>query len=1055
MSARRRRQEVVVRSQALCSPPPPLLLLLLLLPGCAAFNLDTEQPTVYSGPQGSYFGYSVDFYSPVKNTVSVLVGAPKANTTQPGIVEGGAVYFCGWPPGGAPCSPIPFDRSSNRIIRINGTREPVEFKSNQWFGATVRSHKESVVACAPMYNWRALKLTEEKDPVGTCYVAIQDFRAYAEYSPCRSDQPDPEGQGYCQAGFSLEFTQDGNLVLGGPGSFYWQGQVITADTLEISNGYDFRNLQRRVTGERQTGVAPADYDDNYLGYSVAVGEFTGDSEQEFVAGIPRGAQSVGYVAIINSTDMTFILNFTGEKMASYFGYTVAVSDINSDGRDDVLVGAPLFMDQESDGKLKEVGQVYLYLQEEDFLFKDPQKLLGTEVFGRFGSAIASLGDVNQDGYNDIAIGTPFGGEDRRGKVLIYNGQSTGLNSKPSQVLEGLWTSQSMPSGFGFTLRGGSDIDNNEYPDLIVGAFGASKVAVYRARPVVTVEAQLLLIPSIINPENKSCQLPGSEMLVSCFTVKVSAAVSGHGIPSVIVLNANLQLDKLKKKGGIERTLFLNYQRPHHAFQFVLSNLERFTQQEFVVYLTEVFRDKLTPITVSLNYSLDESHTSGNLKPIINYYSETFLQKVAHILLDCGEDNVCVPALKLSVVPDTHQVVIGDESPLTLIINARNEGEGAYETELNVIIPSEADYIGVVRNMEALSKPSCAHNVENSTKMLVCYLGNPMAAGTNLSVGLRFSVQRLEKVDVNLSFTLQIKSSNKDNPNSNLVQLQINVSAVSQVDLRGVSHPEQIFLPISDWKVKERPKKEEHIGPLVQHVFELHNIGPSAINTAIMEVGWPTHYRGEYLLYILQMQTVGPLHCHMNATVNPLQLETTDPPAVGEPIPLRDSSTTTHHITRREVRLPQPLKHDRARILNCSNIECTKIVCHVDHLRKGQSAVLKVRSRIWVQTFLKRRNNHYSLQSLVSFVVKEMPYKIQPKELPSASTVIRTSVIWATPDASLAIPLWVIILAVLVGLLVLAILILVMWKFGFFDRARPPQDDVTDQEQLHPVKATDA
>lgn len=64
---------------------------------------------------------------------------------------------------------------------------------------------------------------------------------------------------------------------------------------------------------------------------------------------------------------------------------------------------------------------------------------------------------------DIAIGTPFGGEDRRGKVLIYNGQSTGLNSKPSQVLEGLWTSQSMPSGFGFTLRGGSDIDNNEYP----------------------------------------------------------------------------------------------------------------------------------------------------------------------------------------------------------------------------------------------------------------------------------------------------------------------------------------------------------------------------------------------------------------------------------------------------------------------------------------------------------------------------------------------------------------------------------------------------------------
>lgn len=48
---------------------------------------------------------------------------------------------------------------------------------------------------------------------------------------------------------------------------------------------------------------------------------------------------------------------------------------------------------------------------------------------------------------------------------------------------------------------------------------------------------------------------------------------------------------------------------------------------FIYLFQEVFRDKLTPITVSLNYSLDESHTSGNLKPIINYYSETFLQKV--------------------------------------------------------------------------------------------------------------------------------------------------------------------------------------------------------------------------------------------------------------------------------------------------------------------------------------------------------------------------------------------------------------------------------------------
>lgn len=67
--------------------------------------------------------------------------------------------------------------------------------------------------------------------------------------------------------------------------------------------------------------------------------------------------------------------------------------------DDILVGAPLFMEREFESKPKEVGQVYLYLQESAFLFRDAQILTGTEVFGRFGSAITHLGDLNQDGYN--------------------------------------------------------------------------------------------------------------------------------------------------------------------------------------------------------------------------------------------------------------------------------------------------------------------------------------------------------------------------------------------------------------------------------------------------------------------------------------------------------------------------------------------------------------------------------------------------------------------------------------------------------------------------------
>lgn len=67
--------------------------------------------------------------------------------------------------------------------------------------------------------------------------------------------------------------------------------------------------------------------------------------------------------------------------------------------DDVLVGAPLYMEREMESKPREVGRVYLYLQTAPLTFSTPVVLTGTHTFGRFGTAIAPLGDINQDGYN--------------------------------------------------------------------------------------------------------------------------------------------------------------------------------------------------------------------------------------------------------------------------------------------------------------------------------------------------------------------------------------------------------------------------------------------------------------------------------------------------------------------------------------------------------------------------------------------------------------------------------------------------------------------------------
>ncbi|MEQ2269200.1 Integrin alpha-5, partial [Xenotaenia resolanae] len=126
-------------------------------------------------------------------------------------------------------------------------------------------------------------------------------------------------------------------------------------------------------------------------------------------------------------------------------------------------------------------------------------------------------------------------------------------------------------------------------------------------------------------------------------------------------------------------------------------------------------------------------------------------------LDCGEDNICVPDLKLAVIGDKSEVYLGDENALSLIFNARNEGEGgAYEAELYVVLPPEADYSGIARNNGSLTQLTCSYEADNQTRHLACDLGNPMKSGTSLWAGLRFTVPRLTDANNVVQFQLQIR-----------------------------------------------------------------------------------------------------------------------------------------------------------------------------------------------------------------------------------------------------------------------------------------------------------
>nr|P80746.3 RecName: Full=Integrin alpha-V; AltName: Full=Vitronectin receptor subunit alpha; AltName: CD_antigen=CD51; Contains: RecName: Full=Integrin alpha-V heavy chain; Contains: RecName: Full=Integrin alpha-V light chain; Flags: Precursor [Bos taurus] len=1022
----------------------PLLLSGLLLPLCRAFNLDVESPAEYSGPEGSYFGFAVDFFVPsASSRMFLLVGAPKANTTQPGIVEGGQVLKCDWS-SHRRCQPIEFDATGNRDYAKD---DPLEFKSHQWFGASVRSKQDKILACAPLYHWRT-EMKQEREPVGTCF--LQDGTKTVEYAPCRSKNIDADGQGFCQGGFSIDFTKADRVLLGGPGSFYWQGQLISDQVAEIVSKYDPKVYSIKYNNQLATRTAQAIFDDSYLGYSVAVGDFNGDGIDDFVSGVPRAARTLGMVYIYDGKNMSSLHNFTGEQMAAYFGFSVAATDINGDDYADVFIGAPLFMDRGSDGKLQEVGQVSVSLQKASGDFQTI-KLNGFEVFARFGSAIAPLGDLDQDGFNDIAIAAPYGGEDKKGIVYIFNGRPTGLNAVPSQILEGKWAARSMPPSFGYSMKGATDIDKNGYPDLIVGAFGVDRAVLYRARPVITVNAGLEVYPSILNQENKTCPLPGTDLKVSCFNVRFCLKADGKGaLPTKLDFQVELLLDKLKQKGAIRRALFLHNRSPGHSKNMTISRGGQMQCEELIAYLRDEseFRDKLTPITIFMEYWLDyrTAADATGLQPILNQFTPANVSRQAHILLDCGEDNVCKPKLEVSVDSDQKKIYIGDDNPLTLIVKAQNQGEGAYEAELIVSIPLQADFIGVVRNSEALARLSCAFKTENQTRQVVCDLGNPMKAGTQLLAGLRFSVHQQSEMDTSVKFDLQIQSSNLFDKVSPVVSYKVDLAVLAAVEIRGVSSPDHIFLPIPNWKYKENPETEEDVGPVVQHIYELRNNGPSSFSKAMLHLQWPYKYNNNTLLYILQYDIDGPMNCTSDMEINPLRIKISNSQTSEKNDTVGGQGDRNHLITKRDLTLNEGDVHT----LGCGIAECLKIVCQVGRLDRGKSAILYVRSLLWTETFMNKENqNHsYSLKSSASFNVIEFPYKNLPIEDIFNSTLVTTNVTWGIQPAPMPVPVWVIILAVLAGLLLLAVLVFVMYRMGFFKRVRPPQEE-QEREQLQP------
>uniref|UniRef100_A0A669P7X4 Phosphatidylinositol-glycan-specific phospholipase D n=1 Tax=Phasianus colchicus TaxID=9054 RepID=A0A669P7X4_PHACC len=171
--------------------------------------------------------------------------------------------------------------------------------------------------------------------------------------------------------------------------------------------------------------------------------------------------------------------YISKPVSSYFlaspyarlGWTMISADINQDGYEDLVAGAPGYSTL---GHIQ-IGRVYIVygnrsgLPQEDMDLDEraDQVLEGHQPSGRFGSALAVL-DFNEDGVPDLAIGAPSVGSQfliYKGAVYVYFGtKGRGLASQPNMTI----TCQYSYCNLGWSLLA-ADIDGDQNADLVVGS----------------------------------------------------------------------------------------------------------------------------------------------------------------------------------------------------------------------------------------------------------------------------------------------------------------------------------------------------------------------------------------------------------------------------------------------------------------------------------------------------------------------------------------------------------------------------------------------------------
>ncbi|XP_053083077.1 integrin alpha-7 isoform X1 [Pangasianodon hypophthalmus] len=1070
----------------------PVCVFMLLCSCVCGFNLETTDTLSKEGEHGSFFGFSLALHTQTTphHQSWILVGAPRAR----GLghlrhTHTGALYRC----------PITAEEFDCERVDIDGDVSlDRESKDNQWLGVTVKSQGigGKVVTCAHLYELRQRvnQVSETRDPIGRCYVLSEDLSERddldgGEWKFCEGRPQGHEQFGFCQQGLAASFTPDNNYILfGAPGTYNWKGemrvQLLNQTVLDL--GY-YDDGPYEVADEKQLNAAliPLPYH-SYLGFSVdsAKGVMQ-HSELTFVAGAPRANHTGAVVLLKKDSTYRLVPEFIlwGEELASSFGYSVSTTDLNQDGWTDIIVGAPNFFDR----KAEIGGAVYVFLNPAGHWEEArPIRLNGT-YDSMFGMTVSAAGDLDLDGYADFAVGAPFDGQ---GKVFIFRGSAEGIDTKPSQVLDGL---NAGVSRFGYSISGGLDIDGNLYPDLAVGSL-SDQVVLFRSRPVIHVNRDISVEPQHIDLTQHNCK--GRDGVC----VEVKACYSYRAQPEsyspYITLGVHFEADTERRKSGLQhRVQFLGRRSSEpeyiHSEELELRGQNQPACQTATFILQEGVRDKLRPVSLAITHTVkrtrhdgrggDHTHQRlGRLTPALSLTPPNTLHSEVNFIREgCGDDNICQSNLKLNYRFGTRPSIsdlftalpigedgvpvfsLSDQRSVVLEVTVTNtpsepahpeeDGDDAHAAQLTLTLPHTLTYSGV------RGQVVCEANQNGS--QAECELGNPLKRDAVLTFYVILSTSGITVETTSLSVDLQVSTISEQlhlSPVTALARVVIELP----LTVSGVARPHQLFFS-GTVRGESAMETLEQTGSEVEFEFTVSNSGQSlqTLGSAFLNIMWPHELTNEkWLLYPTSLHSDRPhTHCTHRSALNTLGLKHT----------LHTHHTHTQQLQVRKTRSypeddgQEPVKNSiydntpavaanerrKSLKLDCAlgSARCVVFQCALQNF--SGSAKFTIKARLWNSTFIEE----FSAVSVLEVLVRaNISVKSSIKHLVLRDAAAQVSVM-VYPELSVLdqswVPWWIILIAILAGVIVLAVIVCILWKFGFFRRS-PYKDSVP---QYHAVR----